>query len=187
MARTGPEHREVIGEALDHVARLVTRHLEDRQRLSLTTLSVLSTLHREGPVRLTALAAGSGVSQPAMTELVQRLSSQGVVTRASDPTDGRVALVDITDTGRALMAERRQARYDRLAELMATLPAEDEAALALAMHVALPIVQRLIHNAAQVGTSTGPPRPETRDRNEAGSATGRAASARIPAGKRSEP
>jgi DNA-binding MarR family transcriptional regulator len=176
MARTGPdEHREVIGEALDQVTSLVVRHLEDRQRLSLTTVAVLDRLHRDGPVRLTALAAGAGVSQPTMTELVQRLASQGLVTRVSDPADGRVALVDITDTGRALLADRRQDRHDRLADLMARLPAEDEAALALAMHVALPIVQRLIHNAAQAGTSAGLPRPEGRDRNETGRTAGRAA------------
>ena len=154
----------------------MARHLdEDRQRLSLTTVSVLNRLHREGPVRLTALATGAGVSQPAMTELVQRLSRQGLVTRMSDPADGRVALVDITDTGRALMADRRQARHDRLADLLATLPAEDEAALELAMHVALPIVQRLIHNVTQAGTSTELPRPEGRDRNETGRTARRAA------------
>jgi DNA-binding MarR family transcriptional regulator len=156
MAVTGPEeYRAVLGDALDRVAELVVRHLEDRQRLSRTAAGVLDRLQREGPVRLTALAAGAGVSQPAMTELVQRLSSQGLAMRVSDPADGRVALVGITDAGRALLADRREERHDRLADLLATLPAEDEPALALAMHVALPIVQRLIHNAAQAGTRDG--------------------------------
>jgi hypothetical protein len=59
------------------------------------------------------------------------------------------------------LADRRQARHHRLADLLATLPREDEAALALAMHVALPIVERLIHNAAESGTPTG--LPPTRD------------------------
>jgi DNA-binding MarR family transcriptional regulator len=168
MATADPqEYREAIGDALDRVAELVVRHLEDRQRLSRTAAGALDRLHREGPVRLTALATGAGVSQPAMTELVHRLSGQGLATRVSDPADGRVALVGITDAGRTLLADRRQERHDRLADLLATLPAEDEPALALAMHVALPIVQRLI-NAAQAGTPTGPARPEGRDGNETG-------------------
>jgi DNA-binding MarR family transcriptional regulator len=169
MAAAGPEEsRDVIADALDRVAELVVRHLEDRQRLSRNAAAVLDKLDREGPVRLTALAAGGGVSQPAMTELVQRLASQGLVTRVSDPADGRAALVGITDAGRALLADRRQQRRDRLADLLATLPDEDEPALALAMHVALPIVQRLVHNAAQSGTPTGPARPKRRDGNETG-------------------
>jgi DNA-binding MarR family transcriptional regulator len=177
MAVTSPqEYPEVIGDALDRVAELVVQHLEDRQRLSRTAAWALDRLHREGPVRLTALVTGARVSQPAMTELVQRLRSQGLVTRVSDPADGRVALVGITDAGRALLADRRQERRHRLADLLATLPAEDEPALALAMHVALPIVQRLLHNAAQAGTPTGLARPERRDENETGrTARGRAA------------
>ena len=161
------EYRDVVGEALDRAAELVVRHLEDRQRLSRNAAAVLDRLHREGPVRLTALAAGAGVTQPAMTELVNRLSSQRLVTRASDPADGRAALVDITDAGRALLADRCQERRSRLADLLATLPAEDEPALALAMRVALPIVQRLIHNAAQAAP-TGLARPEGRDGNKTG-------------------
>lgn len=148
MARAGlEEHRQVISEMLDHAAMLVVRHLSDGQRLSLTTSSVLARLDREGPVRLTALAAGAGVSQPAMTELIQRLGKQGLVTRVSDPADGRAALVGMADAGRTLLAELRQARYERLAGLLEALPVEDEATLALAMRVALPIVQRLIQDA----------------------------------------
>jgi DNA-binding MarR family transcriptional regulator len=164
VTRIGPqeEYREFVGGALDRVATLVVRHLEDRQGLSATTVAVLARLHQEGPVRLTALAVGAGVSQPAMTELVQRLSRQGLVTRTSDPGDGRVALVGITDAGLALLADRRQARHHRLADLLATLPREDEAALALAMHVALPIVERLIHNAVESGTGPPPTRDELR-------------------------
>jgi DNA-binding MarR family transcriptional regulator len=169
MAVTDPEeHRDAIGDALDRVAELVVRHLEDRQRLSRNAAAVLDRLHREGPARLTALAAGAGVTQPAMTELVHRLSNQDLVMRASDPADGRAALVGLTDAGRALLADRRQERRNRLTDLLATLPDADEPALALAMHVALPIVQRLIHNAAQAATPSGPARPEGRDGNETG-------------------
>jgi DNA-binding MarR family transcriptional regulator len=87
-----------------------------------------------------------------MSQLVQRLEQQGLATRASDPADGRAALIAITDAGRALQADLRRASRIRLADLLATLPAEDEAALTLAMHVALPIIQRMIRNATQPRT-----------------------------------
>ncbi|HYZ57653.1 MAG TPA: MarR family transcriptional regulator, partial [Streptosporangiaceae bacterium] len=47
------------------------------------------------------LAAAECVSQPSMSQLVQRLEQQGLATRASDPADGRAALIAITDAGRA--------------------------------------------------------------------------------------
>jgi DNA-binding MarR family transcriptional regulator len=82
-----------------------------------------------------------------MTELVQRLERQRLVTRVDDPEDGRAALVTITDAGRAPLDDQRRGRRDQLAEMLSALPAEDEATLTLAMHVALPIIRRLILNA----------------------------------------
>src|SRR5260370_578296 len=68
--------------------------------LSLTAAATLSTLDRSGPCRLTALAAGEGVTQPAMTQLVARLADSGLVARSADPADGRVVYVHITPAGR---------------------------------------------------------------------------------------
>jgi DNA-binding MarR family transcriptional regulator len=82
-----------------------------------------------------------------MTELVQRLERQRLVTRVDDPEDGRAALVTLTDAGRAPLDHQRRGRRDQLAEMLSALPAQDEATLALAMHVALPIIRRLIHSA----------------------------------------
>ena len=63
------------------------------------------------------------------------------------PKTGRAALVTITDVGRAPLDDQRRSRRDHLAELLTALPAEDEATLTLAMHVALPVIRRLIHSA----------------------------------------
>ena len=147
--------REDIAEALEQAAILITRHLTARAGLSLTGALALSKLTEEGPVRLTALATAAGISQPSMTELVQRLERQGLAIRLVDPEDGRAALVDITHTGRALLDDRRRDRRDRLAELLTTLSPEDEATLTLAVHVAHPIIQRLIHNATNPAPHAG--------------------------------
>jgi hypothetical protein len=60
--------------------------------------------------------------------------------------------VTITDAGRALLDDQRRDRRDRLTELFAALPADDEVTLTLAMHVALPIIRRLIDDAQQSRT-----------------------------------
>jgi DNA-binding MarR family transcriptional regulator len=141
-------------EGLEQAAILMVRHLSGRAALNLTALLTLSTLEREGPVRVTTLAAAAGIGQPAMTELIQRLERQRLVTRVDDPEDGRVALVSLSDEGRALRGEQQRDRRDRLATLLSALPAEDEATLNLAMRVALPIIRRLIDQAHRPPTST---------------------------------
>jgi DNA-binding MarR family transcriptional regulator len=147
MERPHPVNsREEIADALEQASILTTRHLTS-QVVSLTSALALSRLNKQGPIRLTTLAAAEGVSQPSMTQLIQRLERQGLATRINDPEDGRVALVSITNAGRALMDDRRRDRRDRLGELLKGLSPEDEAALTLAAHVALPIIRRLVDDA----------------------------------------
>jgi len=50
-----------------------------------------------------------------MTELVQRLERQRLVTPVDNPGDGRAALVTITNAGRALLDDQAGDRRDRLA------------------------------------------------------------------------
>jgi DNA-binding MarR family transcriptional regulator len=98
-------------------------------------------------MRLTTLAAKEGISQPSMTQLIQRLERQGLVTRLADPDDGRAALIGITKRGQALLDDRKRLRRERLTELLATLTPEEESALWLSARVAFPILSRLVENA----------------------------------------
>ena len=80
---------------------LTARFLTDRADLSATAAYALNRVCREGPIRLTTLAAKEGISQPSMTQLIQRLERQGLVTRLADPEDGRATLVGITAQGQS--------------------------------------------------------------------------------------
>lgn len=142
-------HPEDTARALAEVASAVIRALTDRRQLSFTAAATLARLEREGPARLTVLAAAEGVAQPSMTQLVQRLRAQGFVERVGDPEDGRVTLVTLTDAGRHVLAERRKARDARLAQLLATLPEEEQQALGAAIRTALPLVERMVEDDAR--------------------------------------
>lgn len=141
QSNRGISHEDVA-EGLEQAAILIVRHLSEGA--ALTTSMALASLYRDGPARVTALAAAAGIGQPGMTDLVQRMGRQGLVTRVEDPGDGRAALITITDAGRALLNDRRRNRHDRLAELLAAVSPHDAATLSLAMRVALPIIRELI-------------------------------------------
>lgn len=134
---------EAVTEALAQATVLMSRHLFDRADLSPTASEVLYRLHAEGPVRLTALASVAAISQPSMTQLIQRLERRGLVERSADPADRRAALVALSDGGRALVLERQGDVRVRLRELLAMLPAGQGDALCLALRVALPIIASL--------------------------------------------
>jgi DNA-binding MarR family transcriptional regulator len=153
---------EEIAGALAEVAGAVVRSLTDRRGMSFTTASTLGRLEREGPLRLTVLAAAEGVAQPSMTQLVQRLENQGLATRVSDPDDGRVTLVAITDAGREVLAERRREREARLVRLLATLSKEERRALGSAVQTALPLVRRMVHQPHEPPPE--PPQPPEPDK-----------------------
>jgi DNA-binding MarR family transcriptional regulator len=109
------------------------RSLSPPDGLSLTAAATLATLERSGPCRLTALAANEGVTQPAMTQLVDRLQGAGLLARVPDPADRRVVLVRITAEGKAMLARRRAARAERVAGLLARLSPGERALLAAAL------------------------------------------------------
>jgi DNA-binding MarR family transcriptional regulator len=100
--------------------------------LSRTAAATLSLLERRGPQRVTTLAAHESVSQPAMTGLVQRLEASGLVSRRSDPVDGRAALITITAAGSEQLDLRRQGHEDAITQRLAHLSPYDRALLAAA-------------------------------------------------------
>lgn len=92
-----------LGIALERMARL-------RQRepgLSDVTLRALAGLCDAGGRRLTDMARAEHITQPAMTQLVDRLERAGLARRTHAPGDRRVTLVEITQAGRDLVARHR--------------------------------------------------------------------------------
>lgn len=108
-------------------------------RLSFTTLSVLHTLSRYSPLRLSELTATEQVTQSAITQLVTRLERDGLVERRPDLDDGRAVLVHLTPAGAAVVAGRRANRVTRLAGLTDQLTPAERATIA----AALPALSRL--------------------------------------------
>jgi hypothetical protein len=100
-----------VGEVIDVATDLTVCYLATRNGLSTTASLLVNRLTREGPARLTALTAAEGISQPAMTQLIQRLERQGSWPGSAIPrTDGSRwsqsprRVDDYSTTGRASAA-----------------------------------------------------------------------------------
>ncbi|MCD1260956.1 MarR family transcriptional regulator [Paenibacillus athensensis] len=124
--------------ALEELTRILIR-LPAVEKLSFTTLSVLHTLSRKSPMRLTELTATEQVTQSAITQLVTRLERDGLVERRADPADGRVVLVHITEAGADVIQSRRSERIAGLSTFARGLTEQEQVAIA----AALPALRRL--------------------------------------------
>ncbi|MFC0216037.1 MarR family winged helix-turn-helix transcriptional regulator [Paenibacillus chartarius] len=118
--------------AFEELTRIIIR-LPSIEKLSFTTLSVLHTLSRKSPMRLTELTATEQITQSAMTQLVTRLERDGLVERRPDPSDGRVVLVHITGEGTKVIESRRSERVAQLSTLFEGLTKEEKTAIAAAI------------------------------------------------------
>jgi DNA-binding MarR family transcriptional regulator len=96
----------------------------DRLGLSMAKIGVLRQLVVAGePVALGQLAERNACVKSNMTQLVDRLEADGLVTRTSDPADRRSVLAAITEEGRRRYEEASRLLAEREQTLVAELGA----------------------------------------------------------------
>src|SRR4029078_6231583 len=101
------------------LTRLLVRQLGGE--LSGTEIGLLKTLG--GRARTdTELADLEGLAQPTITILIKQLEGKGLVTRTRQSGDGRVVLVDLTDSGHVALEHYRGRLHDVLGGYLAQDP-----------------------------------------------------------------
>jgi DNA-binding MarR family transcriptional regulator len=145
-ARAGRRRRQLayLGAPLPRRRATLSRLFLTRTSISVsrTELGVLGSLSRR-PRRITELAAEEGVTQPAITLLVNRLAERGWVRRIADPTDGRAVLVSLTAIGEQVFELVRAEYRAMLHEEMATLDDGEVETLAAAVEILDRLIERL--------------------------------------------
>lgn len=122
---TASDIRALAADLSLAVVRL-TRHLRGRRaeaQISLTQLSALATLNRDGSMTPGALAAKERVQPPSMTRVISSLTEMALVKRDPHPTDGRQVIVSLSDAGRALLADEADAREEWMTDQLSGLTA----------------------------------------------------------------
>jgi len=116
-----------LADEFGRTAKLLGGRMTERlseHGLSMPRFQLLVTLIRHGPMRLSELGSHVGISQGTTSTLVGSLVRDGLIERASDPTDRRAITIAVTAAGRA-RGEVWRRDYERAAEVVfAVLPVD---------------------------------------------------------------
>jgi DNA-binding MarR family transcriptional regulator len=108
--------------------------------LTVPETSALARLDRNGPATSSELARVEQISPQSMGATLSALEARGLVTRDPDARDGRRILLSVTDAGRQLLRDKRDARTEHLARALAAGFTREELAQLMA---AAPLLERL--------------------------------------------
>ncbi len=89
--------------------------------VTLSQLSALATLAKDGAMTPGVLAIRERVRPPSMTRVIASLAELGLVDRTPHPVDGRQVLVAVSDAGAELLETERRASREWLAQRLSTL------------------------------------------------------------------
>lgn len=102
---------------------MVTRDLINMD-LTMLQLKTGLLLYNRGPMRMSDIAATLGASTATATGVVDRMVEREYIIRQHDPSDRRVVICQLTDTGKRLVSSMWQMQQDRRRELLSQLSEE---------------------------------------------------------------
>jgi DNA-binding MarR family transcriptional regulator len=126
----------------------------DDTGLSPTQVSALFRLHFGGKCGNSELAGHTGITDPAASQMVDRLVQRGLVERAEDPEDRRVKQLAITEAGRELVLKSVEMRQQWIEQLTGELDQEKQDAIGAALNI---LVEAALRLDAQDGKTHSPP------------------------------
>lgn len=128
-------------DALASRLRLSVARLHRRLRqsadpgLTISQLSALASIEREGPITLGDLARVEQVQPPTMTALAGKLETAGLVERTIDPADRRVHRVTVSADGARLLTRHRRKKNAYLERRLRQLSDDERSVLARATEI----------------------------------------------------
>ena len=103
--------------------------------VTLPQLRLLAVLADLGPARSGQVARALGLDASTVTRLADRLAAAGHIKRGSDPAHRSVVTLELTASGRRLVAKAATWRQRELARILGRLSPSDRAAVTAAMRL----------------------------------------------------
>ncbi len=135
-----------VGDWIDVFIRHSMRDffLHSRQHgLSITQIAALFQIRRKGTSSVSDIGDELQVTNPAASQLLERLVQQGLVARTEDPIDRRLKQIALTKRGESLLREGVQARQKWLEELAKSMQPDEQAQVVAALNILIERAQEL--------------------------------------------
>ena len=135
-----------VGARLRAVVGRLSRRLRPTvagSGLTPSQISILFTVVRHGPVRLSELAEIESVNPTMLSRIAAHLTDAGLIVRSADPGDRRSAFVQATAAGRRMRERIHRERTQALSAHVEQLSAEQRDALWNALPVLEELAERL--------------------------------------------
>lgn len=117
---------------------------------SMSQLGTLMVIHKRGATAISDIGEEMGISNPAASQMLDRMVQDGLIIRTEDPTDRRVKLVHLTEKGLEILHGSLQARQSWLPEVAEKLTDSEKEHIRHALDI-------LIEKAQELGCPPGPP------------------------------
>ncbi|MEE8440536.1 MAG: MarR family transcriptional regulator [Spirochaetia bacterium] len=106
-----------------------------QNNLSMSQLGALLHLRQIGSCAVSDISEDLGVTNAAVSQMLDRLVQNGLVLREEDPKDRRAKRIELTPRGRQVMRGAMEAREKWFGALAATLTEDEGAAAAATLRI----------------------------------------------------
>ena len=111
--------------------------------LSMSQINALFHIHHAGGRGVTDLGEHLGITNAAVSQLLERLVQQGLILRQEDPQDRRAKKLILTEKGLQTLQEGIHARQGWLHDLADSLSAPEKEQVAAALQILIEKTKRL--------------------------------------------
>lgn len=123
---------EQLSQSLYDLADLITRnsnierfHFIQKSGLSQSQMMSLFYLHHHQGASIKDLANHLGISNPAVSQLIEKLVRSELVTRIDNPSDRRGKLLELTEEGKTIVSEAKHAHHQWIKDLAETIQSDE--------------------------------------------------------------
>ena len=109
---------------------------------------IMCRIADHGPQRLGALAQAFGLDPSTITRQVQSLEQAALVVRATDPSDRRASLLELSEEGKGVLAQTRSLRRQWMKQALGAWSEEDVSDFARLLEKFNPSIDRIADAAA---------------------------------------
>lgn len=149
-----PENYELrILQSIRRIIRAVeigSQQLQQNHHVTGPQLGCLLALRESGPLTATHLAATVFLSPSTVVGIVDRLEEKGLVTRVRSTLDRRQVQIELTETGRQLLAATPPALQENLAAALKRLPEQEQVSITVALERVVDLMEARQIDAAPV-------------------------------------